>query len=179
MSIVREHRIAWQLHSLTVQFFCGNAIVSPMSRSPDSAPAGEPAHLAGDLRIALAKLMRRLREQGRAGDFTPSQRSVLLRLERDGPCTVSSLARAESVRPQSMRATVAALEALGAVSGAPDPGDGRQILMTLTDTFRERLQASRAAREDWLGRALDAQLSPAERRELASAVALLQRLAEA
>jgi DNA-binding MarR family transcriptional regulator len=138
----------------------------------------EPAHLAGDLRIALARLMRRLREQGRAGDFTSSQRSVLLRLERDGPSTVSALARAESVRPQSMRATVAALEAAGAVSGSPDPADGRQTLMRLTDPFRARLQASRAAREDWLGRALDARLSAAERRELAAAVALLQRLAE-
>ncbi len=149
-----------------------------MSRSPDSSPLPEPAHLAGDLRIALARLMRRLREQGRAGDFTSSQRSVLLRLERDGPSTVSALARAESVRPQSMRATVAALEAAGAVSGSPDPADGRQTLMRLTDPFRARLQASRAAREDWLGRALDARLSAAERRELAAAVALLQRLAE-
>ncbi|GAB7539018.1 MarR family winged helix-turn-helix transcriptional regulator [Burkholderia sp. 22PA0099] len=149
-----------------------------MSRSSESPIAPEPAHLAGDLRIALARLMRRLREQGRAGDFTSSQRSVLLRLERDGPSTVSALARAESVRPQSMRATVAALEAAGAVSGSPDPADGRQTLMQLTDTFRARLQASRAAREDWLGRALDARLSAAERRELAAAVALLQRLAE-
>ncbi|MEK6350504.1 MAG: MarR family transcriptional regulator [Burkholderia sp.] len=149
-----------------------------MSRSSEISPAAEPAHLAGDLRIALARLMRRLREQGRAGDFTSSQRSVLLRLERDGPSTVSALARAESVRPQSMRATVAALEAAGAVSGSPDPADGRQTLMCLTDAFRARLQASRAAREDWLGRALDARLSAAERRELAAAVALLQRLAE-
>lgn len=149
-----------------------------MSRSDESFPAAEPAHLAGDLRIALARLMRRLREQGRTGDFTSSQRSVLLRLERDGPSTVSALARAESVRPQSMRATLAALEATGAVRGSPDPADGRQTLMRLTDAFRARLQASRAAREDWLGRALDARLSVAERRELAAAVALLQRLAE-
>ncbi|MBI0327513.1 MarR family winged helix-turn-helix transcriptional regulator [Burkholderia plantarii] len=140
--------------------------------------AAEPAALAGELRIALGKLVRRLREQARSGDFTPSQRSVLLRLERDGPATVSALARAESVRPQSMRATVAALEAQGAVVGTPDPADGRQTLMALADAFRERLQASRAAREDWLGRALDAQLSARERRELAAAVALLQRLAE-
>ncbi|CAM3257769.1 MarR family transcriptional regulator [Burkholderia gladioli] len=122
--------------------------------------------------------MRRLRDQGRAGDFTSSQRSVLLRLERDGPATVSALARAESVRPQSMRATVAALEAAGAVTGSPDPQDGRQTLIALAEVYRERLRASRAAREDWLGRALEARLSAAERQELAAAVTLLQRLAE-
>ncbi|NIF74479.1 MULTISPECIES: MarR family transcriptional regulator [unclassified Burkholderia] len=149
--------------------------MSPVSPSP--APH-EPAHLAGELRIALGKLMRRLRDQGRAGDFTSSQRSVLLRLERDGPATVSALARAESVRPQSMRATVAALEAAGAVTGSPDPEDGRQTLIALAEAYRERLRASRAAREDWLGRALEARLSAAERQELAAAVALLQRLAE-
>ncbi|WP_415495705.1 MarR family winged helix-turn-helix transcriptional regulator [Burkholderia gladioli] len=134
--------------------------------------------MAGELRIALGKLMRRLRDQGRAGDFTSSQRSVLLRLERDGPATVSALARAESVRPQSMRATVAALEAAGAVTGSPDPQDGRQTLIALAEVYRERLRASRAAREDWLGRALEARLSAAERQELAAAVTLLQRLAE-
>ncbi|MCM2490998.1 MarR family winged helix-turn-helix transcriptional regulator [Burkholderia glumae] len=151
----------------------------PHSSDPDDLPGeAEPAVLAGELRIALGKLMRRLREQGRSGDFTPSQRSVLLRLERDGPATVSALARAESVRPQSMRATVAALEAQGAVLASPDPADGRQTLMALAEPFRERLRASRSAREDWLGRALDAQLSARERRELAAAVALLQRLAE-
>ncbi|AYQ86166.1 MarR family transcriptional regulator [Burkholderia gladioli] len=149
--------------------------MSPASPSP--APH-EPAHLAGELRIALGKLMRRLRDQGRAGDFTSSQRSVLLRLERDGPATVSALARAESVRPQSMRATVAALEAAGAVTGSPDPEDGRQTLIALAEVYRERLRASRAAREDWLGRELEARLSAAERQQLAAAVTLLQRLAE-
>ncbi|HDR9584166.1 TPA: MarR family transcriptional regulator [Burkholderia stabilis] len=136
------------------------------------------AGLAGELRISVGKLMRRMREQTHPNDLTSSQKSVLLRLDRDGPATVSALARAESVRPQSMRVTVATLEALGAVSGAPDPTDGRQTLMTLTPGFRKVLQANRAAKDDWLFRALHAQLSEAEQAELASAVKLLQRLAE-
>lgn len=103
---------------------------------------------------------------------------MLLRLDRDGPATVSALARAESVRPQSMRVTVATLETLGAVSGEPDPTDGRQTLIALTPAFRQALQANRAVKDDWLFRALHAQLSEAEQAELASAVKLLQRLAE-
>ncbi|MEN3257722.1 MarR family transcriptional regulator [Sodalis endosymbiont of Spalangia cameroni] len=136
------------------------------------------AALAGELRISLGKLVRRLREQTPPNDFTSAQKSVLLRLDRDGPATVSALARAESVRPQSMRSTVAALQALGAVTGVADPVDGRQTLITLTDAFRQRLQAHRSAKNDWLHGALEMQLSAAEQAQLAAAVRLLQRLAD-
>jgi len=50
-----------------------------------TSEAAQLAALAGELRISLSKLIRRVREQASAGDFTSSQQSVLLRLERDGP----------------------------------------------------------------------------------------------
>ena len=136
------------------------------------------AVLAGELRVVIGKLVRRAREQAHAGDFTNAQKSVLLRLERDGPATVSMLARAEGVRPQSMRITVGALEAAGAVSGKPDPGDGRQTFVSLTPAFLKIIKAGRAAKEDWLFRALQAQLAPREHEQLAAAVKLLGRLAD-
>jgi DNA-binding MarR family transcriptional regulator len=136
------------------------------------------ASLAGELRISLGKLIRRVREQAHPGDFTAAQKSVLLRLERDGPATVSALARAESVRPQSMRVTVAGLETLQAVRGEPDPADGRKTLIELTPIFRKTIKASRAAKDDWLQRALKAQLTPLEQDQLAAAVKLLERLAD-
>jgi DNA-binding MarR family transcriptional regulator len=146
-------------------------------QSRTSAPPPLPA-LAGELRISVGKLIRRLRAHAHPGDFTSAQKSVLLRLERDGPATVSALARAESVRPQSMRITVAGLEAMKAVAGKPDPADGRQTLIALTPGFQKTLKASRAAKEDWLLHALEAQLSPQEHIELAAAVKLLERLAD-
>ncbi|SFW26085.1 MarR family winged helix-turn-helix transcriptional regulator [Luteibacter sp. UNCMF366Tsu5.1] len=149
-----------------------------MAKSHSPADAPPVSILAAEIRISVGKLLRRVREQASPGDFTSSQKSVLLRLDRDGPATVSALARAESVRPQSMRVTVAALEAMKAISGKPDPNDGRQTLVDLTPAFRKNLKASRSAKEDWLVRALQAQLSPQEHAELASAVKLLQRLAE-
>src|ERR1700761_571654 len=91
------------------------------------------AILARELRIVFGNLKRRLREQATAGDFTFSQIAVLSRLEREGPATVSNLAREQGVRPQSMGATVAALESAGFVQGSPDPSDGRQTLLSLTD----------------------------------------------
>jgi DNA-binding MarR family transcriptional regulator len=134
--------------------------------------------LAGDLRVVIGQLRRRLREQASFGDLTWSQTSVLSRLDREGPATVTSLARAEGMRPQSMGATVSALQAAGLVSGSPDPKDGRQTILSLTPTCQEWIKAGRAAKEDWLFRAIQSKLSPEEQEELASAVELLKRLAE-
>jgi DNA-binding MarR family transcriptional regulator len=140
-----------------------------------SESAGASA-LAADIRIALGALGRRLREQADAGELTSAQKSVLLRLERDGPRTGSALARAEAMRPQSMGAILAVLETAGYVKGAPDPSDGRQTIVSLTDHFRDWASAARAAREDWLHRALQARLTMQEQRQLAGAVELLKRL---
>jgi DNA-binding MarR family transcriptional regulator len=134
--------------------------------------------LAGELRVLIGKLKRRLREQAHPGDLSSSQLSVLSRLEREGPATVTALARAEAVRPQSMGATVSVLEAAGFVSGAPDPSDGRQTILSLTAECRKWIKASRAAREDWLFRAIRAKLTSGEQKDLATAVELLQRLAD-
>jgi DNA-binding MarR family transcriptional regulator len=81
------------------------------------------------------------------------------------------------MRPQSMGAVIAPLEAAGLVSGAPDPGDGRQTILSLTDACRKWVEEGRAARQDWLTRALQARLSPEEQDRLADAVELLKRLA--
>jgi DNA-binding MarR family transcriptional regulator len=134
--------------------------------------------LAGELRVVIGQLKRRLREQTCLGDLTWSQISVLGHLDREGPATVTTLARAEGVRPQSMGATVSTLETAGLVSGSPDPTDGRQTILSLTATCQEWIKAARAAREDWLFRAIRTKLAPAEQEDLATAVSLLKRLVE-
>ena len=140
-------------------------------------PAAAPAlAVARELRVLIGRLRRRLREAAYSGDFTPSQASVLRRLETEGPATVTALARVEGVRPQSMGATVSVLEAAGLVGRAPDPADGRQSILSLTATAREVFEAGRAAREDWLSRAIRTRFTSAEQEELASAVELLKRL---
>jgi DNA-binding MarR family transcriptional regulator len=149
-----------------------------MAKRSDGSEFSSSIALAGDLRVAMSKLNRRLREQAQVGDFSESQKSVILRLERDGPATVSTLAKAESVRHQSMRVTVASLKTADVVSGEPDPGDGRQTIFGLTPAFLKILKTGRAAKQDWLFRALQAQLTPREQKELAAAVELLNRLSE-
>ncbi|MCC8966083.1 MarR family transcriptional regulator [Bradyrhizobium sp. Pear76] len=149
-----------------------------MNNSPARTGSGRTSALAEDLRLLIGTLKRRLREQGQREDLPPSQVAVLLRLEKDGPATVSSLARSEGMRPQSMSSAIAALEVAGLVRGAPDPDDGRQTIMSLTETCRERLRTGRAARQDWLSRTIATRLSAREQDELAAAVGLLKRLVE-
>ena len=137
----------------------------------------DTAHtIATELRVLLGQLRRRLREETNPGDFSFSQMSVLARLERDGPTTLSALARVEGVRSQSMGATIAVLDEAGLVCGAPDPDDGRQTILTLTDAAREKVKSMRAAREDWLFRAVRKSLLPQEEEELLRALDLLKRI---
>lgn len=144
----------------------------------DAPVPSAASDLAQDLRTLLGRFKRRLREQANVGELTPSQVSVVLRLERDGPATTSQLARAEAMRPQSMAAVVAALESLKLIRGAPHPTDGRQTLLSLTQECRQQVRDGRAARQDWLSRRIQTRLSAQQQGELATAVALLQRLVD-
>src|SRR6476659_8608005 len=107
--------------------------------------------LAGELRVVLGQLMRRLRAEHR---FSLSQGAVLGRLDREGPQSVSTLAVAERVRPQSMAQTVADLARDGLVERRPDPHDRRRALVELTAQGRATLQADRRQREGWLAGAI-------------------------
>jgi DNA-binding MarR family transcriptional regulator len=149
-----------------------------MGKQKSNSGSARALALARELRVLISQLRRTLREQTHLGDYTWPQTAVVIRLERDGPATVSALARADGVRPQSMGATVATLEAAGLVKGLPDPADGRQTILSLTDICRELIKAKRAAKEDWLFRAIQTKLSPAEQEELATALELLNRLAD-
>jgi DNA-binding MarR family transcriptional regulator len=140
--------------------------------------AGSAPELAERIRSTLSRLKRRLREHGGRDDLTPSQVSVLLRLEKDGAATVSGLARAEGMRPQSMSAIVGSLQEAGLVGSSADPNDGRQTLMSLSRKCEKLLKESRAARQDWLTAAIQEKLSAQEQQRLTAALELLGRLTD-
>jgi DNA-binding MarR family transcriptional regulator len=150
-------------------------MVETLLPATDAVLASE---LAAELRTTLGHLKRKLRQHGGQHDLTPSQIAVVLRLEKDGPATVSSLARAEGMRPQSMSAVIAPLEEMGFVAAAADPNDGRKMLMSLTKACKKTIQDGRAARQDWLAQAIQQKLSPPEQKKLSSAIHLLARLTE-
>ncbi len=82
------------------------------------------------------------------------------------------------MRPQSMSAIVMPLQKAGLVSGAPDPSDGRQTLMSLTPKCLKSLEEGRAARQDWLTTTISQKLSAQEQERLQAALELLTRLVE-
>ena len=139
------------------------------------ATKARAAPLASDLRVVLGQLIRRLRAEHR---FSLSQGSVLGRLDREGAQSVSDLAFAERVRPQSMAQTVTDLESDGLVARAPDPNDGRRALVSLTAAGLTELREDRLRREGWLVRAIE-ELSSADHATVERAIVLLRQLADA
>ena len=131
--------------------------------------------LAHDLRETLGRVVRRLR----AEPGPPlGQHAVLGRLDRVGPASISELAAESRMRPQSMAQTVKDLEDAGLVRRRPDPNDGRRSFVELTPAGLQIVLDTRAAREDWLTRALDAELDEREREQLREALSLLARIAD-
>src|SRR5271155_3603717 len=102
-----------------------------MSEGPDVG------QVAAVLRVSIGLLLRRLRQGQVEGELTLPESSALVRLDRGGPATPSALARLEQISPQSMGATLAALEARGLVERHPDPQDGRRSVMSVTDPGRQ------------------------------------------
>ncbi|WP_435270382.1 MarR family winged helix-turn-helix transcriptional regulator [Streptomyces sp. 1222.5] len=133
--------------------------------------------LAGELRLAMGRIVRRLRQAHAVGDVSLSGVSVLARLARTGPDSPGSLADLERVRPQAMAGTLAGLEQRGLVSRAPDAADGRRAIVSLTEEGRAVLEQRRSESVARLARALD-EFTPPERQALRDALPLLDRLAE-
>ncbi|GAA1967798.1 MarR family winged helix-turn-helix transcriptional regulator [Amycolatopsis minnesotensis] len=133
---------------------------------------------AHDLRVLIGRLRRRVKEAGGDGELTPSQESVVRRLDREGPLSASDLAAAERVRPQSMAAVLAALDERGWIERQPDPHDGRKQLLSLTAAALKDLRDWRRLREEWLARALQDRYTHDERKTITEALALLYRITE-
>lgn len=145
-----------------------------------SAPSGTSISLetaVTELSLAIGQVLRRLRTESNPDGLTWSQTVALSRLKKAGPMTTADLARAESVKPQSMGATLAELEREGLVKRHPHPTDGRQVLFALTAEGVEARRKRSAAKQKWLLAGI-AKLDPAEQQTLMSAVALIKRLGE-
>lgn len=144
-----------------------------MSAIPD--PSVET--VIADLTLAVGQLLRRLRSEANPSELNLSQMGAMARLEQNGPMTTADLARAESMKPQSMGTVLASLEQEGLVQRQPHPTDGRQVLFALTEKGLEERRQRKVAKQDWL-MAATAKLDPAELKTLAAAIPVIRRLGE-
>ncbi len=136
----------------------------------------DAAALAHDLRIAVMRFSRRLRNQRVDTSVTLTHLSAMSTLRRHGAMSAGELAGHERVQPPSMTRVVGALEGMGLITRTPHPTDGRQVVIDLTPAAEELLSEEVRAREAWLSGQLH-QLSAEERAVLREAAAIMDKLA--
>ena len=130
-----------------------------------------------DFLQAIGLLVRRARAAAASHELSLTESAVMARLDKSGPATTADLARAEAMKPQSMRTTVAALEEMGFVERKPHPTDGRQIYIELTPEGAAVRKSARDAKRTWVAQAI-AQLDEPERETLFAAGEIIRRLIE-
>jgi DNA-binding MarR family transcriptional regulator len=130
-----------------------------------------------DFAHAIGLLVRRARAAAASHELSWTETAVLKRLAQEGPTTTADLARAQGMRPQSMRTIVAALEDLGMVGRKPHATDGRQVNIELTARGAAAQKSASDAKRTWLAQAI-AELDEQERETLFAAGRIIQRLAE-
>jgi DNA-binding MarR family transcriptional regulator len=130
-----------------------------------------------DFTQAIGLLVRRVRAAAGSQELSLTEAAVMRRIDTDGPATTADLARAEGMKPQSMGATVAALEEMGMVERKPHPTDGRQVHIELTSKGAAVRRRARDAKRTWLAQAV-AQLDEEKREILFKAGEIIKHLAE-
>lgn len=131
---------------------------------------------ANALRRAIGDSVRAVR---RSETPPEGQIEALGFLARDGAHSIATLARLRRVRHQSMRVTVADLEAQGLVERAPDPSDARGVLVSLTPAGSAVIAESRTRRANRVLAAAETALTPEERAVLARTAPVLDKLTAA
>ena len=107
------------------------------------------ADLAVRLRLAVTRTARRLRQEADSR-LTPSTAAALATVERRGPLTPSELAAIEGIQRPTATRVIARLEGAGLLLRAPDPGDRRSSLVSVTPEGRALLRKARNRKTAYL-----------------------------
>lgn len=138
------------------------------------ATTSSVAEIASELRIAVTRAARRLRQE--AGlDLTATQIAALAMLDRHGPQTPSELAARERIQRPTATRLIARLEQGGLVTRTRDPQDGRVSVIALTDEGRALVAEQRSRKTAFLARRLQ-ELEPGDRELLERAALLLEQM---
>jgi DNA-binding MarR family transcriptional regulator len=130
-----------------------------------------------DLAQSIGLLVRRARAAAASNELSWTESGVLKRLAKEGPATTADLARAQGMRPQSMRPIIRTLEKMGMIERKPHATDGRQVNIVLTARGAAAHQSAGDAKRTWLAQAI-ARLDRREQEALFAAGEIIRRLAE-
>lgn len=130
-----------------------------------------------ELRLAIQKTARRIRNERGGDHVSDGWLSVLGQLDRGGPATAGQLAEYDHVTPPSMTRTITALREAGYVTTAPSEDDGRRVIVSITDAGHALMDETRRLRTVWFREQL-ADLSGDERAALQAALPVLRKMAD-
>jgi DNA-binding MarR family transcriptional regulator len=133
---------------------------------------------ASQVNSGAIHVLRALRRVDRRAEITAARLSALSVLVFGGPCTMGVLAKAEDVAGPTMTRIVDALEQAGLVRRRGLAGAGRPVEVSATAKGDRLMRRAADRRLDAIVAAI-AELSDADRRRLASAAPVLDRLAAA
>ncbi|MHB8244103.1 MAG: MarR family winged helix-turn-helix transcriptional regulator [Acidimicrobiales bacterium] len=137
----------------------------------------EPDLGAARLRIAVARMARRLRPTAAAGSLTATEVDVLVAAERLGPVRLSDLAAFTGLNPTMLSRLVPKLEELGLIHRLADETDRRACLVEAGAKGRRLLEKVRTERTDALSKVLS-QLDQTQRQALAAALPAVEEICE-
>ncbi len=146
--------------------------------SATTAATSSSTRLASGLRLVVARLARRMRQQqsiGSTDDMTVARYAALAAIERMQPVTLGSLAAAEHVQPPSMTRIIDRLEAMGLATRTIDTNDRRVVRIGITPEGGRVLAEVRTTGDAFLAKRI-ARLNAEERALLARALPLLERI---
>lgn len=157
----------------------GETVATPVpSRTADrhtSAATEIDLDEVARLRVAVARLNRRLRQHAETG-LSLTQYAAMVTIAEQGPLPLGRLAAVERIAPATVTKIVGQLEAEGLVSRTTDRSDGRVVNVAITDAGRARLEQSRRRRTAWLATQLSAPGAP-DPGDVAITVRVLEALA--
>jgi DNA-binding MarR family transcriptional regulator len=132
-----------------------------------------------ELTLALGSLIRRIRAAAPSelSELSWTQKSVIVRLDKDGPTTAADLARAEGVTSQSMGTAIATLARMGLVEREAHPTDGRRMNIVLTAKGKTMRKNVREAKHAWLAHAIG-KLDRKEQEKLFAAGEVIKKLVD-
>jgi DNA-binding MarR family transcriptional regulator len=150
----------------------------PEAQAAEKRAAGARAGSidATRLRVAVARLSRRLRRHELAG-LTPTQLAALSTVERSGPLRLGDLAAAEGIAPSTLTRIVSVLEESGYVQRDPDPRDARASMLAITPQGHGALENLREEGTAFLTESLR-MLTDDQRTALSAALPVLEQLAD-
>jgi DNA-binding MarR family transcriptional regulator len=130
-----------------------------------------------DLKIALGRIVRRLRAEKADDQLGDTHSSVLILLTREGPRTLRELSDHARVTPPSMNQTINSLAAAGLVSRQEDPTDRRKVLLVATRAGKAFANETSRRRHEWLSQQLEG-LSDVDSKALIRTTRILRQIAD-